>query len=237
MQPAITTKNLTVHIKQNTILDNINLAIPSGTISGLLGPSGSGKTTLIRSLVGLQSITNGSAHLLTFPAGSDSLKSKVGYMTQSPAIYDDLSVVENIRYFATLTQQPRERVDQVIEEVSLSDLAKRRAAKLSGGQRARVSLAIALINRPDVLLLDEPTVGLDPLLRQKLWSHFRKLAGNGVTLLIASHVMDEADYCDQIVLLRQGRVLANNTTDTLRKQTSLSSMNDIFIKLIGNESQ
>lgn len=237
MRAAICVNGLCVHLGNAPVLNDITLEINRGQITGLLGPSGAGKTTLLRVLAGLQTETSGSAHLLKQPAGSPDLQSRLGYMTQSPAIYPDLTVWENIRYFSIIAGAKPNNAQAILTAVELQELAGRPAGRLSGGQRTRVSLAMALVGDPDILLLDEPTVGLDPLLRQKLWHYFHQLAAQGKTVLVSSHVMDEAENCDQLILLREGRVLAADTPDNLRHSSAQTAMNDVFISLITQEAR
>ena len=190
------------------VLSDLSLTVGEGTVTGLLGPSGSGKSTLIRSIVGVQKIAAGSVRVLGLPAGAPALRHSVGYLTQAPSVYRDLTVRENLRYFAAVLGVGITRVDQVIADVSLGDEAGARVDRLSGGQQSRVSLATAMLGNPKVLVLDEPTVGLDPVLREELWSLFHRLGAAGVTLLISSHVMEEATRCQRLLLLRAGRLEA-----------------------------
>ena len=173
-------------------------------MTGLLGPSGSGKSTLIRAIVGVQRVAGGSVRVLGEPAGARQLRSRIGYMTQAPSVYGDLTVRENLRFFARVLGAGPDAVERAIEDVSLTGFGDRVVDRLSGGQRARVSLATALLGSPELLVLDEPTVGLDPVLRRDLWQLFHALATEGRTLLVSSHVMDEADRCDHLLLLREG---------------------------------
>jgi ABC-2 type transport system ATP-binding protein len=198
----------------------------------LLGPSGGGKSTLIRSIVGVQRVAGGTVIVLGEPAGSPSLRPRVAYLTQAPSVYADLSVRENLRYFARLLRAPKERVDEVIEIVALGGFAGRVVDRLSGGQRARVSLATALLGEPELLVLDEPTVGLDPLLRRDLWALFHRLAAEGATLLVSSHVMDEAEQCDELLLLRDGELIATGTPAALRRRTGVERLDEVFLRLI-----
>jgi ABC-2 type transport system ATP-binding protein len=213
-------------------LDGISLQVEPGRVTGLLGPSGSGKSTLIRAVVGVQRLASGGVMVLGKPAGSAALRPRVGYVTQAPSVYADLSVRENLRYFARIVDAPRERIDAVIETVDLGDLAGRVVSRLSGGERARVSLASAMLNDPDVLVLDEPTVGLDPVLRRDLWNTFHDLARRGRTLLVSSHVMDEAERCDDLLLLRDGRLLAAGTPQELRERSGAQELDTVFLRLI-----
>ena len=216
-------------------LDDLSASLRAGVVTGLLGPSGSGKSTLIRSIVGVQVTASGSVSVLGLEAGSPPLRSRIGYMTQAPSVYADLSVEENLRYFARVLGQQPARVDEVIDAVGLGAERDRVVDRLSGGQRARVSLAAALIGRPELLVLDEPTVGLDPVLRRDLWRMFRELAAGGTTLVVSSHVMDEADNCDELVLIREGRLLATGTPDDLRGRTGADDLGDAFLRLIEEE--
>ena len=230
--PAIEVAGLRVVRGGMVALDAISLQVAPARVTGLLGPSGSGKSTLIRSIVGVQRLSSGRVTVLGEPAGSASLRARVGYVTQAPSVYGDLSVRENLRYFARIVGASRARVDEVIETVALEELADRVVGRLSGGQRARVSLASALLNDPDVLVLDEPTVGLDPVLRRDLWNTFHALAGRGRTLLVSSHVMDEAERCDDLLLLREGRLLAAGTPQQLRNRTGTRELESVFLRLI-----
>jgi len=214
------------------VLTDLTLSVGEGTVTGLLGPSGSGKTTLIRAIVGVQRIESGSVRVLGLPAGVADLRHRVGYLTQAPSVYRDLTVRENLRYFAGVLGVGATRVDQVIADVSLGGEAGARVDRLSGGQQSRVSLATALLGDPSVLVLDEPTVGLDPVLREELWSLFHRLGASGVTLLISSHVMEEATRCERLLLLRAGRLLADDTPDELLRQTGESDMDAAFLHLV-----
>ncbi len=214
------------------VLHALDLAIGAGSVTGLLGPSGSGKTTLIRSIVGVQIVAAGEVTVLDLPAGTRELRRRVGYVTQAPAVYDDLTVRENLAYFARIVGVGSERVDAVIDRVGLRDQRDQVAATGSGGERARLSLATALLHEPEVLILDEPTVGLDPVLRRDLWDFFNELADSGSTLLVSSHVMDEADRCEQLVLIRDGRLLAVETPARLREQTGKDDLDAAFLQLI-----
>ena len=230
--PAVRIERLRVVRGGNVVLPELSCDVASGSVTGLLGPSGSGKSTLIRAIVGVQRIAGGSVEVLGSPAGAKDLRARVGYMTQAPSVYSDLTVRENLRFFARVLGAAPDAVDRAIGEVDLQQEAGRVVARLSGGQCARVSLAAALLGRPDVLVLDEPTVGLDPVLRRDLWEFFHELAQRGTTLLISSHVMDEADRCDSLLLIREGLLLAQATPDELRARTGEQQLDDAFLRLI-----
>ncbi|MCZ2402480.1 ABC transporter ATP-binding protein [Paenarthrobacter sp. Z7-10] len=229
---GVDVRALSVRRGKVSVLQELTFAIPTGQITGLLGPSGSGKTTLMRAIVGVQIITSGSVTVLGRRAGDPALRHEVGYVTQSPSVYQDLSVEDNVRYFAAMHGRGREAVRTALEIVGLSELAKRRAADLSGGQFSRVSLACALVGRPKLLILDEPTVGLDPVLRADLWDRFASLAAEGTTLIISSHVMEEASHCDTLLLLRESRLLAQLTPEELRRRGATDDLELAFLRLI-----
>jgi ABC-2 type transport system ATP-binding protein len=230
--PAIAVEELVVMRGQTRALDGITATVRRGTVTGLLGPSGSGKTTLLRCIVGAQRITAGRLNVLGMPAGAELLRARIGYVAQHLAIYLDITVRENLNYFATVLGASRANVEQVIDAVALTTEADRVVGRLSAGQQARVSLAAALLGQPELLVLDEPTVGLDPVLRRDLWQFFHKLAGMGVTLLIASHVMDEAERCTDLLILRAGRLLAAGSPAAIRGRAGVSSLEEAFLQLV-----
>lgn len=232
VEPVVTIDHLRVIRGKRPAIHDLSVQIARGTITGLLGPSGCGKTTLIRSIVGTQIVAGGNVTVLGRPAGSAELRHRVGYMPQDPTIYDDLRIVDNVRYFATLYGADASSADKAIAAVGLTDHATALCANLSGGQRTRVSLACALVTRPDVLVLDEPTVGLDPVLRADLWAQFHALARAGTTLLVSSHVMDEADHCGDLLLMRDGHLLAHTTPTRLREDTGCTSLEEAFLSII-----
>jgi ABC-2 type transport system ATP-binding protein len=234
---AVSIDDLHVRRGSRLVLDGLDLDVRPGSVTGLLGPSGSGKTTLIRAIVGMQVVESGTVTVLGEPAGSRPLRSRVGYVTQAPSVYTDLTVLENLRYFAQVLGAPSSKVSEVLSIVDLGHASKQLTGNLSGGQRTRVSLASALLNDPDLLVLDEPTVGLDPVLRRDLWETFTGLAAAGTTLLVSSHVMDEAARCDALVLLRDGRILASLTPDELRARTGKDDLEDAFLQLAEEEGR
>ncbi len=237
VEPVIVIDHLRVIRGKRPAIHELSVQIARGTVTGLLGPSGCGKTTLMRSIVGSQIITAGSVTVLGQPAGSAPLRRRVGYMPQDPTIYNDLRIVDNVRYFASLYGMDAGAADGAIEAVGLQDHRSAYCANLSGGQRTRVSLACALVRRPDVLVLDEPTVGLDPVLRADLWDQFAALARSGTTLLVSSHVMDEADRCGDLLLMREGQLVAHTTPKRLREDTGCTSLEDAFLSIIRRSTE
>lgn len=232
--PVIQLDNLSVRRGGKEVLRNLSCRVPQGSIVGLIGPSGCGKTTLMRAIVGVQANVSGTATVLGMPAGAASKLGQVGYMTQDPSVYEDLSVIENLSYFGKLLGVSAERTAEVLDAVRLGPMANSQVDQLSGGQRARVSLAVAMLGSPELLVLDEPTVGLDPSLRQELWSEFANLAAQGTTLLVSSHVMDEASRCDTLLLMRDGQVLASGSPADLMSQTRTGTVEEAFLYLISN---
>ena len=230
--PVIEVAGLTVERGGRIVLNDLSVRFAARQVIGLLGPSGCGKTTLMRAIVGVQRVTAGTISVLGTPAGSSGLRQRVAYTTQSPAVYADLSVRENLLYFGRILGVDRSRVDEVIDMVHLEDHADALVNRLSGGERARVSLASALLGDAEVLILDEPTVGLDPLLRRDLWAIFHTIAQEGKTLLISSHVLDEARRCDHLILLREGLLLATGSLDELRRRTGCDDAEEMVISLI-----
>jgi len=229
---AIDIDNLRVRRGDNLVIPNLTMTVQRGVITGLLGPSGSGKTTLMRAIVGVQKVESGTLMVLGVPAGDAEARARVGYVTQAASVYIDLTVDENISYFGDLAGASTSDIDDAILTVGLSEFRSKVVGSLSGGQRNRVSLASALVARPELLVLDEPTVGLDPLLRRELWDTFRELAAGGTTLVISSHVMDEADECDSLNLMRNGAIIAHHTPAELRELTGCADLGDAFVELI-----
>uniref|UniRef100_UPI0034E0431F ABC transporter ATP-binding protein n=1 Tax=Streptomyces sp. PU-14G TaxID=2800808 RepID=UPI0034E0431F len=234
--PAVRARGLTVVRGSRRVLDALSFDVTPGTVTGLLGPSGSGKSTLIRAIVGTQAKVTGTLDVLGRPAGSAGLRSRVGYVTQAPSVYGDLSARQNLDYYAAVLGIPRSRraaaVAQALTDVDLTSHADDLAGNLSGGQASRVSLAVALLGAPELLVLDEPTVGLDPVLRRDLWDLFHRLAARGTTLLISSHVMDEANRCAHLLLVRDGTLLAADTPQALREQTGSDTVEEAFLALV-----
>lgn len=213
------------------VLPGLDLRVGAG-VTGLLGPSGCGKSTLLRALVGVQRTHGGAVTVLDHPAGAAPIRARVGYVTQAASVYDDLTVSENLRFFAQVLDVPADRVDRVLAEVDLSDRAGDVVGRLSGGQRSRVSLAVALLRRPELLVLDEPTVGLDPVLREDLWRLFHELADDGAAVLVSSHVMDEAERCDRLLLMRDGAILADGTPAAVKESAGAATVEEAFLALV-----
>ena len=236
MVSAIRVEHLQVMRGGRTVVRDVSFTVSSGSLVGLLGPSGCGKTTLMRSLVGTQIVAGGTVELFGQPAGAPALRSQVGYVTQAPSVYSDLTVSENLRYFANVLAVPTTAVDRVINEVGLDRHTDTVVGRLSGGEQARVSLATALLGSPRLLVLDEPTVGLDPLLRRDLWALFSDLAAAGTTLIISSHVMEEAERCQRLLLMRNGQILADDSPEALLARTGSIDFESAFIALIENPS-
>ncbi|MFF8728781.1 ABC transporter ATP-binding protein [Streptomyces sp. NPDC015171] len=238
--PAVAADDLTVVRGPRTVLRHLGFTVPRGQITGLLGPSGCGKSTLMRAIVGTQAKVTGTLNVLGHPAGHPALRSRIGYVTQAPSVYDDLTVRQNLEYFAAILDpggaaagRRHRHVTQAIADVDLTRHADALAGNLSGGQRNRVSLAVALLGTPELLVLDEPTVGLDPVLRRDLWNLFHDLATTrGTTLLVSSHVMDEAERCHRLLLMREGEILADDTPDALRTRTGADTVETAFLRLV-----
>jgi ABC-2 type transport system ATP-binding protein len=229
---VIAVNGLRVVRSGNDVLRGVSVDIPTGGVTGLLGPSGSGKTTLLRCILGVQKIAAGTVRVFGQPAGSPALRTQIGYASQLASVYDDLTVAENLHYFATILRAPSTAVDRVLESVDLNDYTDRLAGRLSGGQRSRVSLAVAMLGEPKLMVLDEPTVGLDPVLREDLWALFHRLADRGTTLLVSSHVMDEAERCDELLLLRDGQVIAHEAPSALKRSTGTHTLDEAFLHLV-----
>ena len=230
--PSIAVDELRVVRGGTVALEGVSLRVSAGRVTGLLGPSGSGKSTLLRAIVGVQRITSGRVTVLGEPAGSAALRARLGYVTQAPSVYADLTAMENLRFFAAVLDADQDRTESALEGVGLGGRGDQAVATMSGGQRARVSLATALLGSPTLLILDEPTVGLDPVLREELWKLFADLAAEGSTLIVSSHVMDEAERCDDLLLMREGRLLATGTPAELTERIGARNVGDAFLKMI-----
>lgn len=229
--PAIQVANVRTHYGDQEVLRDVSLTVPPGTVYGLVGPSGSGKTTLMRAMLGLKRVTTGAITVLGQPAGTPGLRKRIGYMPQNAAIYPDLTGRENLEFFGAIYGVPRGRVDEILALVELGDIAGRTVATYSGGQRQRVALAAALLPRPHLLILDEPTIGLDPRLRYRLWGQFKAWAGEGTTLVVSTHVMDEAAHTDQLAFIVDGQLVANGTPASLLELTDAPDLEAAVLQL------
>ena len=237
-QAAVEAIGLRKQFGSITAVDGVDLALTPGRIYGLLGPNGSGKTTLIRLLTGLAHASGGEARILGVRMPSRTALASIGYMPQAEAIYPELSVGENLVFFARLEgHADRAAIDRVLDLVELRERKGTPALELSGGMRRRLSLACTLVHEPRVLFLDEPTVGVDPALRVQFWTHFRRLASEGTTILVASHVMDEADRCDELLFVRNGKVIGRGTGAELRARAGTDNLEAAFLVLSGLDPQ
>ena len=236
MKNAVSCRDVVVVRGDREVLHGVGFDLRAGSVTGLLGPSGCGKTTLIRAIVGLQAKVTGTVSVLGMPAGAPKLRGRIGYVTQEPSVYRDLTVTENLRFFAAVLGVPAGDVDRVIDAVDLRSHANARVDELSGGQESRASLAAALLGTPELLVLDEPTVGLDPVLRRDLWELFHRLADDGATLLVSSHVMDEASRCDRLLLMRDGELLADDTPQALLDAVGTDDIEQVFLTLIDQKA-
>jgi ABC-2 type transport system ATP-binding protein len=231
-QPVVEIRDLVVNRGGTQAVRDVSFTVDAGGVVGLLGPSGCGKTTLMRSVVGVQVLAGGTVTVLGLPAGSSGLRDRIGYVTQAPSVYDDLTVGENLRFFARVLGVSADEVDRCVDAVDLTDHGDKVVSRLSGGQRSRVSLAVALLGEPELLVLDEPTVGLDPVLRRDLWALFHRLAGKGTAVFVSSHVMDEAERCDRLLLMREGRILADDSPADLLARTGSDDVEHAFLALV-----
>ena len=236
MKNIVEVDHLVVHRGQREVLRDLTFTVGGGAVTGLLGPSGCGKSTLLRSLVGVQRLTSGSVRVLGEEAGSPPLRDRVGYVTQAASVYDDLTVRENLAFFARVLGVDQVEVDRSIAAVDLGSHADQVVGRLSGGQRSRASLAVALLGQPSLLVLDEPTVGLDPVLRQDLWGLFHQIAGSGAAVLVSSHVMDEAERCDRLLLMREGVVIADDSPSAILATTGAPDVERAFLALVRGEA-
>jgi ABC-2 type transport system ATP-binding protein len=229
---AIEISGLRVVRGGSTVIADLHAGIRPGLVTGLLGPSGCGKTTLMRSIVGAQKVAGGSVRVLGEDAGAPGLRHRVAYVTQAPSVYADLTIAENLRFFARVLGSGNDSVQRAAAAVGLADRTDSLVSELSGGQQSRVSLAVAMLGEPEVLVLDEPTVGLDPVLRRQLWDTFARLAAESRTLVVSSHVMDEAARCDRLLLMREGELIADDTLAGVLERTGAEDVESAFLSLV-----
>jgi len=229
---VIDVRDLVVQRGHVRAIDGISFSTRPGEVTGLLGPSGCGKSTLMRAVVGVQVVESGVVEVLGLPAGDRQLRDRVGYVTQAPSVYDDLTVTENLVFFGRVLGVPRSEVDRCVEAVDLGPRRDQVVSRLSGGERSRASLAVALLGSPELLVLDEPTVGLDPVLRRDLWAMFHRLADAGTAVLVSSHVMDEAERCDRLLLMRDGELIAQDTPQALLDRTRTTDVEHAFLTIV-----
>ncbi|WNF37455.1 ABC transporter ATP-binding protein [Bacillaceae bacterium IKA-2] len=237
----INVTNISKKFGNKTILNNINLSVSQGGVFGLLGPSGAGKTTLVKLIAGINSANNGTITVLDVTMPNLDLLTKIGYMAQSDALYGELTALENLQFFAAIygLKGPvrKERIREVMNLVNLTDDLKKPVNQYSGGMKRRLSLAISLLHEPEILILDEPTVGIDPVLRQSIWQELRRLNDNGTTILMTTHVMDEAEKCDRLAMLRDGRLIATGSVAEIKNQAGTGTLEEAFLKLGGENSE
>jgi ABC-2 type transport system ATP-binding protein len=231
---AVDVENVSKSFGAVKALDGVTLRVKQGEIYGLLGPNGAGKTTLIRAIVGLIAPSGGTVTVLGQRIPNLNILRQIGYMTQAAALYPGLSVEENVQFFAAINSAEG-GVDDVLKLVELDDRRKSVVATLSGGMRQRCSLACALVHKPHLLLLDEPTVGVDPQLRVQFWEEFRRMADAGTTIIVSSHVMDEAERCQRLGLVQYGRILAEGSPDEVRAQAGTQNLEEAFLRLAGKK--
>ncbi|MCW2844433.1 MAG: transporter ATP-binding protein [Nocardioides sp.] len=235
MKNAVEVHDLVVVRGGREVLRNLDITIGGG-VTGLLGPSGCGKSTLMRALVGVQKLAGGGVRVLGEEAGSAGLRARIGYVTQASSVYDDLTVAENLLFFARVLGVDRSAVDRVVEAVDLASHRDQVVGRMSGGQRSRASLAVALLGTPGLLVLDEPTVGLDPVLRRDLWALFHRIADAGASVFVSSHVMDEAERCDRLLLMREGRIIADGSPDEIRRKTGSDDIESAFLAIVSEDA-
>ena len=230
---CVSIRNVSKSFKKHKVLENINLEIHEGEVFGLLGPSGAGKTTLVKQLTGLETPTSGESYLFQEKMPTLKLINRIGYMAQSDGLYEDLTAKENLQFFSELYglkgEKQARRIKEVMALVKLTGDLTKLVSNYSGGMKRRLSLAIALLHEPEILLLDEPTVGIDPVLRQSIWEAFYALKQNGTTIIVTTHVMDEADKCDRLGMIRDGRLIAVGTPEELKEMTNSTTIEDAFL--------
>ncbi|TDK63906.1 ABC transporter ATP-binding protein [Bacillus salipaludis] len=240
MTASIVVNGVSKSFGKKQVLIDVSLTIEPGQIYGLIGPSGSGKTTLVKMIVGMDSPTQGNIRVLGTPVPSLTLLQKIGYMAQADALYNDLTGEENLAFFAALfkvkKREQKKRIAYAADLVNLTADLKKKVHAYSGGMKRRLSLAVAMIQDPDVLILDEPTVGIDPELRLSIWSELYRLKDAGKTILVTTHVMDEAEKCDHLAMVRDGEILTSGSPKELKEQYGITSLEEVFLKAGGKKS-
>lgn len=230
---CISIKNVNKSFGKKQVLFDINLNVPNFEILGLLGPSGSGKTTLVKMIAGVDMPSSGEIHVLNVKMPKLSMMYSIGYMAQSDALYNELTAKENLEFFASMynmsKEKQKERIIAVMDLVNLTDHLNKQVKQYSGGMKRRLSLAISLIHQPKVLILDEPTVGIDPVLRKSIWEELYKLAKEGTTIVVTTHVMDEAEKCDSLGMIRDGHLIAKGSPEELKKATNSKTLEEAFL--------
>jgi ABC-2 type transport system ATP-binding protein len=233
----VSVKDVSKNFGKQEVLKNISMEIEKGEIFGLLGPSGAGKTTLVKMIAGIETTTTGSIHVLDVKMPNLSILSVIGYMAQSDALYSELSAIENLEFFASIYglkgSKRRDRISEVMEIVNLTNELKKPVGQFSGGMKRRLSLGAALLHEPKLLILDEPTVGIDPVLRQSIWKELKKLSQQGITIIVTTHVMDEAEKCDRLGMIREGALIAVGTPEYLKNQTGVTTIEKAFLQYGG----
>jgi ABC-2 type transport system ATP-binding protein len=234
---AISVQEVGKFYSKQQVLDDINLSIYKGEIFGVLGPSGAGKTTLVKIIAGIENASNGSVNILDTKMPNLNTMANVGYMAQADALYNELTALENLKFFGEIyglkRSELKKRISEVLDVVNLYEHIKKYIHQYSGGMKRRLSLAIALLHKPDILILDEPTVGIDPVLRQQIWNALNKISEQGTTILVTTHVMDEAEKCDRLAMLRDGKLIAVGTPIELKEETSATTIEEAFLTFGG----
>lgn len=241
MSVSVEITEVTKQFNKHVVLQDINLSVQKGKIFGMIGPSGCGKTTLIKVMVGMLKADHGNVKVLDKPVPQFDLLNRIGYMAQSDALYTDLTGYENLQFYAKLYGfKKKKRIQQIAyaaEVVELTDVLKRKVQDYSGGMKRRLSLAIALIQNPEILILDEPTVGIDPALKKTIWQELKRLRDEEQkTIFITTHVMDEAEKCDELALMREGKIIVQGTPSRLKTQFEADNFDDVFLKAGGHRN-
>ncbi|WP_203289347.1 ABC transporter ATP-binding protein [Metabacillus sp. cB07] len=232
-EPAIVLQSVSKSFGKKEVIQDVTFKVDKGEIFGLLGPSGSGKTTIIKMIVGIEEPTNGEASVLGVRMPDLNMLKNIGFMAQSDALYSELTGKENVSFFASLSglrgKNKKERIEYVLDLVNLAEHAGKRTGDYSGGMKRRLSLAIAMLNEPQVLVLDEPTVGIDPILRQSIWEELERIRQSGTAIVVTTHVMDEAEKCGRIGFVRDGKLIAAGTPEELKSEAKTATIEGAFL--------